>query len=112
VAKHVFGERNAMKNMKHVRTFAQNLSRNNRHVGGEQALVSGMLGVLNKGIKPKTDANVNEHAEIDTHATRINTLKSSIKSHAKEAKGRASLKAEERAGKVAQIKAAEKEQNT
>lgn len=112
VAKHVFGEKNAMKNMKHVRTFAQNLARNNRHVGGEQALVSGMLGVLNKGIKPKTDANVNEHAEIDTHATRINTLKSSIKAHAKEAKGRASLKAEERAGKIAQIKAAEKEQNT
>lgn len=112
VSKHVFGEKNAMKNMKHVRTFAQDLARNNRHVGGEQALVSGMLGVLNKGIKPKTEANVKEHADIDTHATRINTLKSSIKAHAKEAKGRASLKAEERAGKIAQIKAAEKEQNT
>lgn len=112
VSKHVFGEKNALKNMKHVRTFALDLSKKNRHLGGEQALVSGMLGVLNKGIKPKTDQNAAEHKDIDTHAARINTLKSSIKAHAKEAKGRAALKAEERAGKIAQIKAEEKEQNT
>ncbi len=108
VAKHVFGEKNAAQNMKHVRTFAQNLAKNNRHRGNADSLVSGMLSVFNKDTGPKLPKGSAPAPEHKPHIERQTFLRDSIKKHAKEAKGRASLAAENRQAKLTEIKEQQK----